>query len=64
MKTLLNAQLTVGAPQQQLCRFHIVSEIGSELKSRSLSTESERMTHLHIKTHHEYPLETLWVSML
>ena len=54
----------LGAPQQQLCRFHIVSEFGSELKSRSLLTESERVTHLHIKTHHEYPLETLWVTML
>ena len=43
----------------ELCRFHT----GSEPKSRSMSTQSERVTRdLRIKTHYKNPLDTLRVS--
>lgn len=39
------------------------SESGSEPKSRSMSTQSERVTRdLRIKTHYKNPLDTLLVS--
>ena len=38
------------------------SEFGSEPKSRSLSMQSERVTHLHIETIHKNPMDTLRVS--
>ena len=34
------------------------SEFGSEPKSRSLSMQSERVTHLHIETIHKNPMDT------
>ena len=58
----VNAQLRTPSATTKYVVFISDSEFGSEPKSRSLSTQSERVTHLHIETHHKNPLDTLLVS--
>ena len=53
----MNAQLRNPSATTNYVGFMSGSEFGSEPKGRSLSTQSERVTHLHIETHHK----TLWM---
>ena len=59
----MNAQLRRPTATTNYVVFIPGSESGSEPKSRSMSTQSERVTRdLRIKTHYKNPLDTLRVS--
>ena len=59
----MNAQLRRPRATTNYVLFIPGTESGSEPKSRSMSTQSERVTRdLRIKTHYKNPLDTLRVS--
>ena len=60
----VNAQLRNPLATINLAIFISRSEFGLELKSWSLSMLSERVTHLHIQTHHKNPLDILTINQL
>ena len=60
----VNAQLRNPLATINLVIFISCREFGLELKSWSLSMLSERVTDLHIQTHHKKPLDILTLNQL